>query len=181
MNIDKTRLASALGGDRTAAASLIESLWPDAYRIAWATLRDSNAAEDAAQEACARAWRALSSLRSADRFAVWFYRIVVNECRRSQRNTSSDLRLVDRLPVAAGEPFSEDRVDVRRAIDRLPAPLRLVVVLRYYYDLSSVEIAEVVSASPITVRWRLMLAHRRLRSTLTAPEKDYQDETVAFG
>lgn len=181
MNIDKTCLASALGGDRTAAASLIASLWPDAYRIAWASLRDSSAAEDAAQEACARAWRALSSVRSADRFAVWFYRIVVNECRRSQNKSTSELRLVDRLPAAPNEPCTDERVDVRRAIDLLPASLRLIVVLRYYYDLSSVEIAEVVNASPITVRWRLMLAHRRLRTALAAPEKDYQDETVAFG
>ena len=181
MNIDQTQLASALSGDRAAAAGLIESLWPDAYRIAWASLRDADAAEDAAQEACARAWRALRSVRSSDRFAVWFYRIVVNECRRSQRNTRSDLHLVDRLPPVAGAPSNDDRVDVQRAIGSLPAPLRLVVVLRYYYDLSSVEIAHVVNASPVTVRWRLMLAHRRLRTTLAAPEKDFQDETVAFG
>jgi len=120
-------------------------------------------------------------VRSSERFAAWFYRIVVNECRRSKWKTDIGLRPVDQLPASAGEPSSDDRVDVRRAIDLLPAPLRLVVVLRYYYDLRAAEIAEVISASPITVRWRLMVAHRRLRTTLTVPEKDYQDETVAFG
>lgn len=180
MKINQTCLASALGGDRAAAAALIESLWPDAYRIAWAALRDRNAAEDAAQEACARAWSALGSVRNSNRFPVWFYRIVVNECRRSRRNVRNDVRLVDYQPVS-GESREAERIDVRRAIDALSAPLRLVVVLRYYYDLTSVEIAAIVGASPITVRWRLMVAHRRLRDVLEASEGNYRDETVAFG
>jgi RNA polymerase sigma-70 factor (ECF subfamily) len=180
MNIDQTCLASAIGGDRAAAEALIESLWPDAYRIAWAALRDANAAEDAAQEACARAWRGLTSVRDSKRFAVWFYRIVVNECRRSRNSSRGDLRLDDNVAVVE-EARNEERIDVRRAIDALPAPLRLAIVLRYYCDLTSVEIAAVVRASPITVRWRLMLAHRRMRTQLDSSEGNYADETVAFG
>lgn len=180
MKIDEKCLARALGGDRTAAADLIESLWPDAYRIACAALRDANAAEDAAQEACARAWGALGSVRDPRRFAVWFYRIVANECRRNRRNAPGDLRLADQH-LATGEAHDEERIDVRRAIDALPDQLRLVVVLRYYYDLTSVEIASIVNASPITVRWRLMVAHRRIRTLLDSAEGNYGDETIAFG
>lgn len=180
MKIDENCLARALGGNRAAAAGLIESLWPDAYRIAWAALRDANAAEDAAQEACARAWSALGSVRDPKRFAVWFYRIVANECRRNRRNAPADLHLADECLVTV-EVHDEERIDVRRAIDALPDPLRLVVVLRYYYDLTSVEIASVVNASPITVRWRLMVAHRRIRKLLDGAQGNYVDETVAFG
>lgn len=180
MTIDERCLARALGGDRAAAADLIESLWPDAYRIAWAALRDASAAEDAAQEACARAWGALDSVRDPKRFAVWFYRIVANECRRTRRHARGDLHLDDQR-LTADDPHNEERIDVRRAIDALPDSLRLVVVLRYYYDLTSVEIAAIVNASPITVRWRLMLAHRRIRTALDGAEGNYGDETVAFG
>lgn len=180
MKIDEKCLARALGGERAAAADLIESVWPDAYRIAWAALRDASAAEDAAQEACARAWSALGSVRDPKRFAVWFYRIVANECRRSRQNAHGDLHLADQL-LTPGEPHDEERIDVRRAIDALPDALRLVVVLRYYYDLTSIEIASIVDASPITVRWRLMQARRHIRTQLNSAEGNYGDETVAFG
>lgn len=180
MNINERCVAAAVRGDREAAADLIKSLWPDAYRIAWTALRDDNAAEDAAQEACARAWAALTTVRHADRFPVWFYRIVVNECRRIRRNLRKHQQLIEPPPDTGHAP-DDERIDVRRAIDALPDPLRLVVVLRYYHDLTSAEIAKVVGASPITVRWRLMLAHRRVRALLDRPEGNYADETVAFG
>ena len=188
MKINQTNLALALAGDASAAAGVIASVWPDAYRIAWSILRDSSAAEDAAQDSCARAWSALATLRRCESFPVWFYRIVVNECNRKKRVAYRDARLIERLPPRR-ESSQEERVDLREAVDRLAPHLRLTIVLRYYYDLNNAEIASVVSVSPITVRWRLMMAHRRIREMLSerspAPHKEkdskgrYEDEQIA--
>jgi RNA polymerase sigma-70 factor, ECF subfamily len=187
MECSQALIARAAAGDAVATAELIASVWPDAYRLAWSILKDRSAAEDAAQEGCARAWCAMTQLRRPERVPVWFYRIVVNECRRLLRARP---RETIAEPAACSDSSAlEQRLDVRAAIDALDPQLRLAVLLRYYFELNSIEIARVVGASPVTVRWRLMLAHRRLRSLLeeyassslspTHNDERYGDESIA--
>jgi RNA polymerase sigma factor (sigma-70 family) len=134
-------------------------------------LNDKAAAEDAAQSACARALGALETLRRSDRFAPWFYRIVVNEAKQLRRATARELpfeAVPSALPTSWRDEFGvhDDRIDVRRAIDLLEPDLRVTIVLRYYFGMSSAEIGRIFSTSPVTARWRLMVAHRKLRAIL---------------
>lgn len=188
MECSQALIARAAAGDAAARAELIASVWPDAFRIAWSILKDRASAEDAAQEGCARAWSAMTHLRRPERFGVWFYRIVVNECRRVLHARGRE-PFADEVGVSHDSGVLEERIDVRAAIDALDPQLRLVVLLRYYFELNSSEIARVVGASPVTVRWRLMIAHRRLRSLLdedasstlsrTPNNERYADESIA--
>lgn len=187
VKLDEALVARACGGDDSAAAELIQTVWPDAYRIAWSILRDRPAAEDAAQEACARAWSGLRGLRRSERFAVWFCRIVVNESKRIQQKGPRDAPVADVPANDAG--VLDERIAVRAAVDALEPRLRLPILLRYYYGLRSAEIAQVLDASAVTVRWWLMLGHRRLATTLddnashataaTQSDGRYTDESVA--
>jgi RNA polymerase sigma-70 factor, ECF subfamily len=153
--------------------------WPAAYRIARSVLSSDAAAEDAAQEACAHAVAALGTLRDPASFAPWFYRIVVNEARQGHRRMVRELPLEaslgNRIPSRPDEFSSrDDRIDVRRAIDALEPALRATIVLRYYFGMSSAEIGRILSTSPVTARWRLMVAHRKLRVLLDpAPRPDF--------
>lgn len=156
----------AVAGDATSRADLMRAVWPDVYRIAYSMLHDPHTAQDAAQEACTRAWSRIAQLQSPKHFKIWLYRIVANECRRLKGRETRNLSLAEVALPASGDS-SDDRIDVRQAIASLDASLRIVVVLRYYYNLTSAEIAHVLSISPVTIRWRLMLAHRRLRGLLT--------------
>lgn len=165
VEIDPAIHNRAAAGDEAAAGELFERVWPDAYRIACSALRDRSLAEEAAQGACARAWASLSQLRKPDRFAVWFYRIVLNECKRLNRERARTVPLNEAF-YSRGEPLSDDRIDVRNAVSALPPKLRSIVVLRYYYRLDNAEIARITGTSSITVRWHLMRAHRRLRELL---------------
>jgi RNA polymerase sigma-70 factor, ECF subfamily len=144
--------------------ALVEAVWPDACRLAYAILGDRASAEDAAQEACITMYRSITSLRSAAAFRVWFYRILVRaasgvrEKSRRQQPNAEDLSY--RVDDAAS-------IDVWRALAALPKHLRDVVVLRYFEDLSSREIASVLRIPDGTVRFRLMIAMRRLRPLLS--------------
>jgi RNA polymerase sigma factor (sigma-70 family) len=163
---------AAIGGDASATADILRLVWPDAFRIAWSVLGDRTVAEDAAQEACARILTAIATLRQPERFEAWFYRIVVNEARQQQRITSRETALEDGTADAGFA--AEERIDLTRAIGELDPPLRTVVILHYYYALNSFEIARVVGAAPVTVRWRLHVARRRLRTALAgAPINSY--------
>ena len=155
----------AVAGDPAARAEVVQTAWPDVYRIAYSILHDPHAAQDAAQEACARAWSGIEQLQSPERFKVWLYRIVANECRRFKRREDRYVPHAE-LETPPQHRCADDRIDVRNAIASLDASLRIVVLLRYYYSLTSVEIAHVLAISPVTIRWRLMLAHRRLRGLL---------------
>ncbi len=78
---------AARGGNAAALEALLVAAWPHAYRIALSILRHPMAAEDAAQEACARVVLAITQLRSRQAFGVWFYRVVVREALAIERRT----------------------------------------------------------------------------------------------
>ena len=154
---------AARTGGRNEIELLLRTIWPDAYRLARAVLGEAQPAEDAAQEACIIVYRTIASLRSSAAFRTWFYRIVVREAAEiKRRRTRSDF--VAEAP--AGSADQTAHIDVWRALAVLSQKLRDVVVLRYFEDLSSPEIASVLGIPEGTVRFRLMIARQRLRPLL---------------
>lgn len=90
----------AMRGEPPDVESLIEAVWPDAYRLAYAVLGERQSAEDVAQEACVVVYRTIASLRSAAAFRVWFY--AVRSPRRVARIAS---RCLDRACETVGDHF----------------------------------------------------------------------------
>lgn len=156
-------ILAAQSGDRSALGDLIRLAWPDAYRLAYAVLGQRQHAEDAAQEACVAVCRSIASLRSAGAFRVWLYRIVVREASRVRGSWREPL--VQPRDVEYCEEHDRG-IDIWNALAQLPPALREVVVLRYFEDLNSSEIASIVGIPAPTVRFRLMRAKRRLRPLL---------------
>ncbi len=119
------------------------------------------------------------SLRDPARFGVWFYRIVVNQARQKQREHLRRRGLSEDTHVDG--LTSDERIDIDRAIASLDPSLRIAIVLRYYYDLNSREISAVLGVNAVTVRWRLMRAHRLLRPLLEHQQQQGEclDEPLA--
>ncbi len=164
-------VTAAVAGDRAALNTLLERSWGWAYRLAWQLLRDHEAAEEAAQEACARAVRSLGGLRSGTAYRAWFHRLAA---RIAARSGSRIVRTepIDRIDLAAYAPDVDAALDVNAAVDALSETLRVPVVLYYGFDLSSAEIAQALGIPDGTVRWRLAEARRRLRLELTGNTND---------
>ncbi len=162
-------IVAARGGDAAALEALLIAIWPHAYRIALSILHQPPAAEDAAQEACARILLGLGQLRAREAFSVWLYRIVVREALAIERRTRLHEPL-DPRAVASASPLTDAlvRLDVLRALGELPPQQRAVVALHAYADLNSREIAAVLEMPEGTVRYHLSLARRRLEQSLTA-------------
>lgn len=140
------------------------------YRTAAYVLGDRGEAEDAVQEALVLAWRAWPRLRDRTRFEAWFDRILVNVCyeRLRGRKRAPHEALSPDTAVADTDPFASAiaRDALGQALRGLTAEQRIVVVLRYWRDLSIEEIAERVRIPSGTVRSRLHYALRALRSEL---------------
>lgn len=157
------QVEAARTGDPQELSRLIEAVWPDAYRLAFAILGDRASAQDAAQESCIIVCRTLGSLRGSGAFRLWFSRIVVREAARLKRRRQQVALAVAPEPDARDHAAS---IDIWHALAALPQKLREVVVLRYFEDFSSREIAAVLRVPDGTVRFRLAIARRRLRPLL---------------
>ena len=146
-----------------------------------AALVGASDAEDAAQEALVRAWRAWPSLRDADATRPWLMQITVNVCRSLLRRQGARVRFDD---LSGAEPLSAQdaqpapgtidhvaALDLRRAVDALDDDMRVVVALRFYVGMDSTEIGELLGVAPATIRGRLRRALLRLRQILEDTEQ----------
>jgi RNA polymerase sigma-70 factor (ECF subfamily) len=145
------------------------------YRLATLILRDRDEAEDATQEAIARAWSSWKTLRDPDRFDAWFDRILVNVCRNRMRHvrTIRVVALDDAHEMQAADSHGSTlaRVTLEPAFARLNPEQRIIVVLRFWRDLSVEEIAERLGVPEGTVKSRLHYALKALREAIESSEE----------
>jgi RNA polymerase sigma-70 factor (ECF subfamily) len=142
--------------------------YDQSVRTAFLILGNRLDAEDAVQEAFLRAWKFRSTISKEASFKPWLYRVVVNTCNSKlrkeipHRDNRSDGNLVGiEASGEIGDRFAQSH-DMMKALKDLPEHLRVVIVLRYYVDLSERDIAIAISRQPGTVKSRLNEARKRL-------------------
>jgi RNA polymerase sigma-70 factor, ECF subfamily len=144
-------------------------LLPVGHRLAYAMLQNAHDAEDAVQEAAFKAWRAADRFRGGSEVRPWFLTIVANECRQRRRNRWWSVSKMAELPeIVTPGPEADadadaDAAELRSALRRLPASMRLTLVLRYYLDLPFEEIGRMLNCSPQAAKSRTHRALAKLR------------------
>lgn len=131
------------------------------YRLAYSYVKNEDAALDVVQEAVASALANYDKLRHKEYMKTWFYRIIVNTALTHLRINSryiSDESILDFTPYESAGIDTEDRLDLMRAIDKLPERLQTIIFLRYFEDLKIGDIAEITNAPESTVKTRLKKA-----------------------
>lgn len=156
-------------------AALDEARLLQGYRLASLILRDRAEAEDATQEAIARAWTSWKTLLDKSRFDPWFDRILVNVCRNRMRHARV-LHVVSldnafEVPAADTQGSMLNRLAIEPAFTRLTPEQRILVVLRYWRDLSVADIAERLGIPAGTVKSRLHYAIESLRTAIESAEE----------
>ena len=140
-------------------------------RLCYAILHDQALAEDAVQETFLKAWRNAASFRGDASERTWLSRIAVNVCRDMRRSAwfrFTDRRMTpDMLPEPADEPRASDADrELTAAVMSLPLRLREAVLLYYFQELTTPEIATTLGVSHQAVSDRLARARRKLRAAL---------------
>ncbi|MDF5757539.1 sigma-70 family RNA polymerase sigma factor [Spongiactinospora sp. TRM90649] len=168
------------GGDLTALGYLLERHRAPMLAVALAVLDRPSEAEDAVQDAMITALTRIGDLRDLSAVGPWLKMIVRNRCRMELRARRPMLGADMSHALAAADPArTAERHDVNdrvwHAMERLPPPLRLVTMLRYFTDLNTYEQIGAVCEVPVgTVRSRLSKARERLsRELLTAADPDH--------
>ena len=161
-------------GEREAFDRLVVRYQRDVYRLCYRYVNDHEDANDLAQEAFLKAWRAISRFRGESSFSTWLYRIAVNAClnfRAQRRPTTQELpeTLADPVPGALARAEGDDEARrVRGAVARLPEKQRATLILKVYHELTHEEVAEILGSTVGTVKANLFHALGNLRRLLSA-------------
>jgi RNA polymerase sigma-70 factor (ECF subfamily) len=127
---------------------------------------DAEAAADAVQDAfleADRRWRKVSALEDP---AGWVRRVAVNRLLNGRRNRLRRAEILATIRPVAVEDLTDALLDLRRAVDRLPERMRLVVCLHYLAGLSVDEVAAALDIAGGTVKSTLHDGRLRLRTLL---------------
>jgi RNA polymerase sigma-70 factor (ECF subfamily) len=172
---DSVLIARAQRGDSAAYEEIVQRYQQVAFRTAYVITGTSADAEDAAQEAFVKAYRALYRFRLGSDLRPWLLRIVANEARNrirsSGRRHQLELRLAEGFRPGDAAPSPEAvaiAADERRRllamVNALGEEDRLVIASRYFLQLSGEETATALGIPEGTVKSRLSRALARLRT-----------------
>ncbi|MGH8230210.1 MAG: RNA polymerase sigma factor [Steroidobacteraceae bacterium] len=171
---DRDIVALLQGGHLDAAFErLLERYQNKVYRLCCSLLRDTTAAEDAAQESLVRVWKALSGYDQRASLSTWIYTITRNRCltalqRRRELDSLSDDEIeaqVQALSAPQSEP--DDRLELlRELVETLPERYRRTLTLFYYEDRSVSEVAGMLGMPEGTVKTTLFRARGALLEQL---------------
>ena len=149
----------------------------------WLLADGEAVAEEAVQEALARAWERSERGEHIESLTAWVATTAANILRSGIRRRIVERRARKRLgPLARHEsapsPTSELRIDMGRAIRALPRRQREAVVLRYFADLDSAGVARVLGMSEGAVRTMLHRARATLAAALAEPDREEEGDVV---
>jgi RNA polymerase sigma factor (sigma-70 family) len=173
-------VSRARRGDHDAYEFLMRRHEQAAFRAAFLTVGSAADAEDVAQEAFVKAFRALGRFRAGSPFRPWLLRIVGNEARNHRRATGRrdfhHYRAATLEPVGPADTPDEQllRGEERRrllaTVNDLPPGERTAIVARYLVGLTDGEAAAVLNVSRTAFKMRAWRGLQRLRRELREDE-----------
>ena len=192
-NEDHDLIRRAQAGEETAFAALVKRHERRAIGVARKMVPSDEDAQDLAQEAFLRVFRNLERFDFQHDFTTWLYRIVTNlaiDHLRKRRPAISTAGLLDddEADLDLPDPRDDrpsDRIvsmetadEVQECLSALAPHFQSVLVLRELEGLPCTEIADIVGATHVTVRWRLHRGRKlfqeeweRRQRLIDAPEK----------
>jgi len=170
-------VAQARRGDQDAFARLVAAYQVPVYNLAYRMLSSAAEAEDATQETFLRVYTRFDTYDPSRKFSSWILSIASHHCvdrlRRRRESIVSMEEIMAWRWVPDERPRPEERVvaresshEMRRVLDVLPSQYRLVIVLRYWYDMSYEEIADVTESTISAVKSRLHRARQVVAAML---------------
>jgi RNA polymerase sigma-70 factor (ECF subfamily) len=178
---DATLAARFKSGDAEAFEAIVARHRRAVYLVARRMLRSHEDADEAAQLAFIRAWKARKTFRGDSAFRTWLTRIVINVA-KSIRGRATVETPLHGLEATVEDPRSsaetavhriQVRGRVRAAVEGLPARQREVVVLKVFSEMTYKEVAAVLGLSEVAIKAHLHQAVRNLRRRMQpAPEEE---------
>jgi len=169
-------------GDRSAFEQLVLRHQELVFSLAYKLTGNREMANDVAQEAFIRAWKAIEKFRGDSTFSTWIYRITVNTAwtLRKKAKKHNTLNIDETYePIVVDEKKDPEMVAINsdlssvlsKALNNLPVEQRIIVELKNIEGRSHKEIADYLDISVTAAKVRLHRAHQKLRQILEDVER----------
>lgn len=160
----------ARGGDAAALAELCEAYLPR-LRNFFLRLGAGGESDDLTQQTLIKLIENIGKIRMGGSFESWLYRVAYNLFIDARRRRSAQPLGEWDAPSSAPTPpehveMAERFAHVYAAIDILDDESRAMMILRYWREMSYIEIARTLGVTPVRVKWRLHAALNKLRCAL---------------
>lgn len=171
---DEELLQRAAGGDQSAFSTLVRRHEDRVFAIAVRIMGDRAEALDATQDTFVSVFRQAGSFRAEAAFTTWLYRVTVNACRDLLRKRRRFPEPAEELPERSDPRTAHEdvvglRMDLARALARLPEEYREAVLLHDVGAIPYEEIAGLTGVALGTVKSRISRGRRRLAELLEQP------------
>lgn len=181
--LDENLVVRVQQGDKSAYDLLVVKYQHKIIQLVNRYVKDPSEAQDVAQEAFLKAYRALGNFRGESAFYTWLYRIAINTAKnylmsRSRRSVDTQVDLQDAeeiekapqlqvIDTPESHLLNEEIVDtIKSAIAKLPEEMRIAIMLREFEGMSYEEIAEAMDCPVGTVRSRIFRAREAIDNKL---------------
>lgn len=175
-----------INGDRHEFEKLVRRESPRLFRVILRIVKDEDEAESVMQEAYLQSYDRIEAFRGEAKFTTWLYAIAINLAKASlrvrKRYSNVEQSEIERMQMLSSDaaplegyqradPHREAELEqrkriVHKAIDRLPAGHRTILILRDIEELTTAEAAAVLNIREGTARVRLHRARQALRTVL---------------
>ena len=186
-------IAELRAGSDEAFAWLIARYHQPIFLLLARTVQDRSEAADLTQEVFVKVFRGVGNFHGESSLRTWIYRIALHEAsnqrrwwmRHKQREVpieqeigdgdgATQVRIKDMLVDPAESPYdmavhAENRVRVEEALQQVPEPFRMTLILRDIEGFVYEEVAEIQGVNLGTVKSRLVRGRACLKAILTAP------------
>lgn len=194
--IEADCVQQVLDGDDDAFTDIVEHYQSHVYNLCYRMLGTPQEAEDAAQECFIRAYRYIKRYDPNRSFATWLLSIAAHYCidqQRKRRLIAIDIDEIIEFSITDDSPNPENIITnneksdlVQKQLAELPTKDRMVLILRYWYEFSEIEISEALDISTSAVKSRLHRARQHMaeqwnsQETLTSTKEGRQHEPQAI-
>lgn len=133
------------------------------YKFAYGYVKNEDIALDLVHESIVKAIQKRNTIKEKRYLKTWFYRILINEClgyirKRNKVLFFEEIKDIANITVTEEISDNNDNIDLYDAIDKLPAKLKSIIMLRFFEDMSLDEIAQTIKINLSTVKSRLYKA-----------------------
>ena len=181
---DQALVFAAKNGNTKCFEELYKRYYDKIYALARTTVKNDADAEDVLQSTFIKAWQSIKSLEEPAAFNTWLQHITLNECysllRRYKPTLSMDeegedgemLQLESDLMLPQQYAERSDLAErLGKIIGELSEVQRETILLYYYEEMSVEEIAQTMDCSPGTVKSRLFLARKAIKTEIEEQER----------
>ena len=181
---EEALVLASQNSDTNAFEELYQLYYDKIYALIMMTVKNSADTEDILQLTFIKAWQNIAKLNDPKAFNTWLQRIALNESKSMLRKKRPELSVDDEGENGEALQFESDMLlpqeyaerddlsaRLRRIIEELSVVQRDTILLYYYNDMSVEEIAQIMECSEGTVKSRLHLARKAIKTEIEEQER----------